>query len=70
MIRNSIENIQKKIRETDSLKEQEKQELLNLLSNLEAEVLSLSKTHPEQAESITRAERTMPTSSNITPRKA
>lgn len=53
MIRNSIENIQKKIRETDSLKEQDKQELLNLLSNLEAEVLSLSKTHPEQAESIT-----------------
>ena len=53
MIRNSIENIQQKVKETDSLKQKDKQELLDLLSNLEAEVLSLAKTHPEQAESIT-----------------
>ena len=52
MIRNSIDSIQKKIRESDSLQEQDKEELLTLLSNLESEVLSLSKTHPEQAESI------------------
>lgn len=52
-IRESIENIEKRIEKADSIKGEEKQELLGLLSKLEAEVMSLSKTHPEQAESIT-----------------
>ena len=33
--------------------EEDKKELLKLLSTLETEVLDLSKTHPEEAESIT-----------------
>jgi hypothetical protein len=53
MIRETIENIEKRIEKTDSLSDKDKQEFLRLLSTLEAEVTSLSKTHPEQAESIT-----------------
>jgi Mg2+ and Co2+ transporter CorA len=52
-IRETIENIEKRIERADSIKHEDKEELLNLLSTLEAEVVSLSKTHPEQAESIT-----------------
>jgi hypothetical protein len=53
MIRQTIENIEKRIKDTDSLSSKDKQEFLHLLSTLEAEVTSLSKTNPEQAESIT-----------------
>ncbi len=53
MIGDTIRNIKEKVRNTDSIKGGEKEELLRLLSTLEAEVTSLSKTHPEQAESIT-----------------
>lgn len=52
-IRETIENMEKRIEKADSIKHEDKEELLNLLSTLEAEVVSLSKTHPEQAESIT-----------------
>jgi hypothetical protein len=52
-IRETIENIEKRIERADSIKHEDKEELLNLLSTLEAEVVTLSKTHPEQAESIT-----------------
>jgi hypothetical protein len=53
MIRETIETIKKRIEVADSIKFKDKQEFLKLLSTLEAEIVSLSKTHPEQAESIT-----------------
>jgi hypothetical protein len=53
MITETIQSIEKRIEDTDCLKFKDKQELLDLLSTLETEVVSLSKTHPEQAESIT-----------------
>lgn len=53
MIRETIDNIGKKIEKADCLPDEDKKELLGLLSTLESEVVSLSKTHPEQAESIT-----------------
>ena len=53
MIRNTMANIEEKIRNTESMKEEDKREFLALLATLQREVLSLSKTHPEQAESIT-----------------
>ncbi len=53
MIRETIDHIEQRIKNTDSLTYKDKQEFLRLLSTLEAEVTSLSKTNPEQAESIT-----------------
>ncbi len=53
MIRRTIENIEKRIERAESIKDKDKQELLRILSTLEAEVTALSKTHPEEAESIT-----------------
>lgn len=52
MIRQTIENIEKRIANTETLSPEDKREFLKLLSTLEAEVTSLSKTNPEQAESI------------------
>lgn len=53
MIRQTIENIEKRIENSDSLSPEDKREFLRLLTTLETEVTSLSKTNPEQAESIT-----------------
>ncbi len=53
MIKTTIESIESKVKNADSMREEDKQELLKLLSTLETEVLDLSKTHPEEAESIT-----------------
>lgn len=53
MIAKTIQNIEDKIKKTGSIREDEKKELLNLLSTLENEVVTLAETHPEQAESIT-----------------
>ena len=51
MIETTIESIENKVRNADIRKE-DKEELLRLLSTLETEVLGLSETHPEAAESI------------------
>jgi hypothetical protein len=53
MIRQTIESIEKRIESTESISATEKEELLRLLATLQSEVVSLSKTHPEEAESIT-----------------
>jgi hypothetical protein len=53
MIQKTIENIEAKIRESGSVSDENRAELLRLLAMLRAEVGELSKTHPEQAESIT-----------------
>jgi hypothetical protein len=53
MIENTVENIEGRIRRSQSIKEKDKGELLKLLATLKSEVTALSKTHPEEAESIT-----------------
>jgi queuine/archaeosine tRNA-ribosyltransferase len=53
MIHYTIEMIEEKLRNTESLNEESKAELLTLLSKLKTEVADLSITHDEDAESIT-----------------
>lgn len=52
MIQKTIEHIEAKIRESASVSDEGRAELLELLAMLKSEVGELSKTHPEQAESI------------------
>ena len=52
MIQKTIENIEARIRQSGSVSDEGRAELLKLLAMLKAEVGELSKTHPEQAESI------------------
>ena len=53
MIKKTISNIEERIKETSTIEDKDRDELLKLLTNLEEEVSELSKTHPECAESIT-----------------
>ena len=53
MLRNTIDKIEERLRKTESLNEENKSELLKLISTLKVEIADLSKTHNEQAESIT-----------------
>ena len=53
MRQNTIDKIEESLRDSKSLNEGNKSELLNLLSTLKVEIADLSKTHSEQAESIT-----------------
>ena len=52
MIQNTIEKIENKVKKIDSLKDESKTQLLNLLSTLKSEIAELSKSKGEQAESI------------------
>ena len=52
MIEDTVSKIEAQIRASDSIKEDRKQELLQLLGTLKSEVSGLSKTHEEQARSI------------------
>jgi hypothetical protein len=52
MIEETIGKIEARIEGNDALKEERRQELLQLLGTLKAEVAELSKTHGEQAQSI------------------
>src|SRR3974390_3426922 len=52
MIEDTIGKIETRIQTTDAIKEERRQELLQLLSTLKSEVADLSKTHGEQAQSI------------------
>src|ERR1035438_5960808 len=52
MIENTIREIEAKISGAESVGPERKQELLNLLGTLKAEVAELSKTNVEQADSI------------------
>jgi queuine/archaeosine tRNA-ribosyltransferase len=52
MIKDTIGEIEARIQGTDTIKEERRQELLQLLGTLKAEVEKLSKTHSEQAQSI------------------
>jgi hypothetical protein len=52
MIEDTIGKIEARIQGAESIKEERRQELLQLLGTLKSEVASLSKTNEEQAESI------------------
>jgi len=54
MIQETIAKIEARVKETQSLNDEKKRELLNLLSTLKTEVSEFSKTHPEDTQSITR----------------
>ena len=53
MVQDKIAKIEAKIKEAGSMNNEKKAELLQLLSSLKSEVGELSKTHGEEAESIT-----------------
>ncbi len=52
MIQDTIRNIETKIRTADSLSKENKADLLNLLAGLETEIVKLSQTKSEHAESV------------------
>jgi hypothetical protein len=52
MIEDTIGKIESKIQGAETVKEERRQELLDLLGTLKAEVAQLSRTHGEQAQSI------------------
>lgn len=52
MIEDTLGKIEAKIEGAETIKEERKRELLQLLGTLKAEVAELSKTHGEQAQSI------------------
>jgi hypothetical protein len=52
MIEDTVSKIEARIQSSDSITEDRKRELLQLLHTLKSEVASLSKTHGDQAESI------------------
>lgn len=54
MHQQTIDKIEERLRKTECINDENKSELLNLVSTLKAEIADLSKTHNEQAESITR----------------
>jgi len=52
MIEDTISKIEDRIRGADAVKEERRDELLQLLRTLKSEVAKLSETHEEQAQSI------------------
>jgi hypothetical protein len=52
MIEDTVNKIEAKIQGAESISDERKRELLQLLGTLKTEVTGLSKTHGEQAESI------------------
>jgi hypothetical protein len=52
MIEDTIGKIEARIQGAETVKEERRQELLELLGTLKSEVAELSKTHQEQAQSI------------------
>jgi hypothetical protein len=52
MIEDTLGKIESKIESAETIKEERKRELLQLLGTLKSEVAELSKTHGEQAQSI------------------
>lgn len=53
MLQMTIDKIEERLQKAESITEENKAELLNLLATLKVEINDLSKTHNEQAESIT-----------------
>ena len=53
MIQETLSKIEARIRKLSSLRDENKAELLSLLARLKSEIGELSKTHSEEAQSIT-----------------
>lgn len=53
MLEQTITNIEKRIKKAGSIAEKDRDDLLELLSTLKSEIVELSKTNAEHAESIT-----------------
>jgi len=53
MVKQTITNIEERIRKAESIAEKDRDDLLGLLTTLKSEVIELSRTHSEHAESIT-----------------
>ncbi|SEL94628.1 protein of unknown function [Syntrophus gentianae] len=53
MIQNTLNKIEERLKKTETVTEENRSELLNLVSELKGEIEELSKTHTEHAESIT-----------------
>ncbi|HEY7160799.1 MAG TPA: DUF4404 family protein [Acidobacteriota bacterium] len=52
MIQETLSQIKKKIEKTESVKEENKKELLDLFARLQSEIEQISTTHQDHAESI------------------
>jgi hypothetical protein len=52
MIKDTLSNIEAKIQASDTIKDDRKRELLQLLGTLKSEIAALSRTDSEQAQSI------------------
>ncbi len=52
MIDNTISQIEERVRNADTVKEDRRRELLELIGTLKAEISELSRTHGDQARSI------------------
>jgi len=52
MIQDRLDKIEERLKQSSTVKESEKAELLSLLTTLRTEITGLSHTHHEQAESI------------------
>ena len=52
MLHDTIAKIEKKLRNSNSLKDGQREDLLRLVSTLKSEIAGLSRTHDEQAQSI------------------
>jgi hypothetical protein len=52
MIQDRLDKIEERLKQSNTVKESDKAELLNLLTTLRTEIADLSRTHHEQAESI------------------
>ena len=52
MIQDRLNKIEEKLTHSSSIKESDKAELIDLLTKLKTEIVDLSKTHSEHAESI------------------
>lgn len=54
MIQERLDKIEEKLKQSHSIKESDKTELIALVTKLRTEIADLSKTHSEHAESIVR----------------
>ena len=54
MIEDTIKKIEARIQTADAIKDERKQELLQLVATLKSEVVTLAQTHDEEAQSIAR----------------
>ena len=52
MIKDRLDKIEERLKQSNTVKESEKAELLSILTTLRTEIAGLSQTHHEQAESI------------------